>query len=56
LRPAAIVCILFSVLLITGHLLFRLLGPGPLETGTWLKTSWPDCMTGKIKHGKALLS
>jgi hypothetical protein len=39
-RAAAIAGILFSVLLITGLLLFRLsVRADPLEAGTWLKTS-----------------
>ena len=39
-RAAAIAGILFSVLLITGLLLFRLsVRADPLETGAWLKTS-----------------
>ena len=39
-RAAAIAGILFSVLLITGLLLFRLsVRADPLETGTWLRTS-----------------
>jgi hypothetical protein len=39
-RAAAIAGILFSVLLITGLLLFRLsVRADPLETGSWLKTS-----------------
>src|SRR5260370_6936660 len=38
-RAAAIAAILFSVLLITGLLLFRLsVRADPLETGAWLKT------------------
>src|SRR4029077_3066931 len=39
-RAAALAGILFSVLLITGLLLFRLSVPAdPLEAGAWLKTS-----------------
>jgi hypothetical protein len=39
-RAAAIAGFLFSVLLITGLLLFRLsVRADPLETGAWLKTS-----------------
>jgi hypothetical protein len=39
-RAAAIAGILFSVLLITGLLLFRLsVRADPLKTGAWLKTS-----------------
>ena len=39
-RAAAIAGILFSVLLITGLVLFRLsVRADPLETGAWLKTS-----------------
>jgi hypothetical protein len=39
-RAAALAGILFSVLLITGLLLFRLsVRADPLETGAWLKTS-----------------
>jgi hypothetical protein len=39
--PAAIAGILFSVLLITGLLLFRLsVRADPLETGAWLKSRY----------------
>jgi hypothetical protein len=39
-RAAAIAGILFSILLITGLVLFRLsVRADPLETGAWLKTS-----------------